>query len=150
MDISCGCHLTNIEDADQHTVIPLALLYPARGPERTEQFGPYPLDVARDATFRGTSSPRRHGFWLVWASVLLGMALRCSRSKTRFIDAGCSDAELNRHDAPTTLIRPVRYWALSHEWSASIRHRAPWYLRWNAGRYPSSRESVARRSRYDG
>ena len=46
---SCGCRLLDVEDSIQEAVIPLALLYPAIGAESTEHFGPYTLDVARDA-----------------------------------------------------------------------------------------------------
>jgi predicted dienelactone hydrolase len=49
MNPSCGCRLLEAQDTVQGAVIPLALLYPALGEERTEHFGPYALDVARDA-----------------------------------------------------------------------------------------------------
>ncbi|NVD74459.1 alpha/beta hydrolase [Duganella sp. BJB1802] len=45
----CGCRLVDIDDAVQGAVVPLALLYPADGVETAEHFGPYTLDVARDA-----------------------------------------------------------------------------------------------------
>jgi predicted dienelactone hydrolase len=57
MDTSSGCRLIEIEDAVQSTVIPVALLYPARAPERTERFGPYALDIARDAPPVGEHLP---------------------------------------------------------------------------------------------
>jgi len=41
----------------QRVAIPLALLYPARGPERLERFGPYSLAVARDAAPVGEQLP---------------------------------------------------------------------------------------------
>lgn len=50
MDTSSGCRLIEIDDEVQGTKIPLALLYPAQGPERPEQFGPYSIDVARNAS----------------------------------------------------------------------------------------------------
>ena len=53
---SCGCRLLEVEDSVQGAVIPLALLYPAVGAESTEHFGPYALDVARDA-------PAADGAW---------------------------------------------------------------------------------------
>jgi predicted dienelactone hydrolase len=53
---SCGCRLLEVEDSIQGAVIPLALLYPAVGAESTEHFGPYTLDVARDA-------PAADGAW---------------------------------------------------------------------------------------
>jgi predicted dienelactone hydrolase len=49
MTSSCGCRLVNIKDAVQGAVVPVAFLYPAAGEEKPEQFGPYTLDVARDA-----------------------------------------------------------------------------------------------------
>ena len=49
MTISCGCRLLDIHDAIQGAVIPTAILYPADGREKIEQFGPYALEVARDA-----------------------------------------------------------------------------------------------------
>ncbi|MBA2682016.1 MAG: alpha/beta fold hydrolase [Ktedonobacteraceae bacterium] len=57
MDPSCGCRLIEINDAVQRAMIPLVLLYPAREPERTERFGPYTLDVARDAPPIGQHLP---------------------------------------------------------------------------------------------
>jgi predicted dienelactone hydrolase len=49
MNPRCGCRLVDVQDTVQGVVVPLALLYPALGEERTEHFGPYSLDVARDA-----------------------------------------------------------------------------------------------------
>lgn len=49
MTSTCGCRLLNVEDHVQGALVPVALLYPAVGEERTEHFGPYTLDVARDA-----------------------------------------------------------------------------------------------------
>ncbi|RZT10750.1 Predicted dienelactone hydrolase [Duganella sp. CF402] len=46
---SCGCRLVNINDKVQGAVVPTAFLYPARGAEKPEQFGPYSLEVALDA-----------------------------------------------------------------------------------------------------
>jgi predicted dienelactone hydrolase len=46
---TCGCRLLDVHDAAQGAVIPLALLYPAMAPETSEHFGPYSLDVAKDA-----------------------------------------------------------------------------------------------------
>lgn len=57
MNLSCGCRLIEMNDAVQRAVIPLALLYPARGQERTEKFGPYTLDVAWDASPIGHHLP---------------------------------------------------------------------------------------------
>ncbi len=45
----CGCRLLDIEDAVQGAVVPLALLYPADGVETEEHFGPYTVNVAKDA-----------------------------------------------------------------------------------------------------
>jgi predicted dienelactone hydrolase len=56
MTISCGCRLLDIHDAVQGAVIPTAILYPADGREKNEQFGPYALEVARDA-------PPAAGMW---------------------------------------------------------------------------------------
>lgn len=50
MNPSCGCLLLDVKDAIQDAVIPLALLYPALGEESMTHFGPYSLEVARDAT----------------------------------------------------------------------------------------------------
>ncbi|WP_343729534.1 alpha/beta fold hydrolase [Duganella sp.] len=49
MASSCGCRLVNINDAVQGAMVPVAFLYPAVGEEKTGHFGPYSLDVARDA-----------------------------------------------------------------------------------------------------
>jgi predicted dienelactone hydrolase len=49
MNLSCGCRLLDVDDAIQGAVIPTALLYPAEGAEASEHFGPYALDVAKDA-----------------------------------------------------------------------------------------------------
>jgi hypothetical protein len=49
MDLSTGCRLIEVNDPEQRAWIPVALLYPARGPELTKRFGPYALDVAQDA-----------------------------------------------------------------------------------------------------
>lgn len=49
MTSSCGCLLVEINDAVQGAVVPTAFLYPATGQEKTEHFGPYSLDVVRDA-----------------------------------------------------------------------------------------------------
>jgi predicted dienelactone hydrolase len=49
MTLSCGCRLVNIDDTVQGATVPAAYLYPAVGDEKTERFGPYALDVARDA-----------------------------------------------------------------------------------------------------
>lgn len=57
MSVTCGCRLLDVDDTVQQAVIPLALLYPAEAPETTEQFGPYTLDVARDAPAVGGPYP---------------------------------------------------------------------------------------------
>lgn len=49
MRVSCGCKLSKVHDAIQGADVPLALLYPAVGEEKTEHFGPYSLEVASDA-----------------------------------------------------------------------------------------------------
>jgi len=49
MTPSCGCRQIEINDTVQGAVVPVALLYPAVGEEKTEHFGPYPLAVALDA-----------------------------------------------------------------------------------------------------
>ena len=48
-NFTCGCRLLNVNDTVQGAMIPLALLYPALAPESTGHFGPYTLDVAKDA-----------------------------------------------------------------------------------------------------
>jgi len=53
---NCGCRLVNIKDKVQGAVVPAAFLYPAHGEEKTEQFGPYSLEVALDA-------PPADGVW---------------------------------------------------------------------------------------
>jgi predicted dienelactone hydrolase len=55
--MSCGCRLSEVNDAVQNAVIPLALLYPAREAEREARFGPYALDVAKDAAPVGEHLP---------------------------------------------------------------------------------------------
>jgi len=57
MNLSCGCRLSQVHDAVQGADVPLALLYPAQGEERTEHFGPYALDVAMDAPPSGGPYP---------------------------------------------------------------------------------------------
>lgn len=57
MTVSCGCRLLDVDDTVQQATIPLALLYPAEAPETTEQFGPYTLEVARDALAVGGPYP---------------------------------------------------------------------------------------------
>lgn len=57
MDVSCGCRLLEIKDEVQRAVIPLALLYPARGAEHIERFGPYSLEAARDVPLVGEGLP---------------------------------------------------------------------------------------------
>jgi predicted dienelactone hydrolase len=49
MNLSCGCRVSKVHDAVQGADIPLAVLYPAHGEERTEHFGPYSLEVASNA-----------------------------------------------------------------------------------------------------
>jgi predicted dienelactone hydrolase len=56
MNPSCGCRLLEVHDGVQQAVIPLAVLYPALGAESVEHFGPYSLEVARDA-------PALDGVW---------------------------------------------------------------------------------------
>jgi len=53
MGLNVGCRLTELSDVAQDARIPLALLYPTQQPEQTERFGPYALDVARDAPLDG-------------------------------------------------------------------------------------------------
>ena len=53
----CGCRLVDIDDVAQSAVVPLALLYPADGVAATEHFGPYSVDVARDAPAVGGPYP---------------------------------------------------------------------------------------------
>jgi predicted dienelactone hydrolase len=57
MTVTCGCRLLDVDDTVQQATIPLALLYPTDAPETTEQFGPYALDVARDAPPAGGPFP---------------------------------------------------------------------------------------------
>jgi predicted dienelactone hydrolase len=57
MNPSCGCRLLEVHDAVQGAIIPLALLYPALGTESTAHFGPYSLDVAKDAPPAGGTWP---------------------------------------------------------------------------------------------
>lgn len=56
MSVRCGCKLSKVHDAVQGADVPLAVLYPAIGEEKTEHFGPYSLDVAKDA-------PPADGVW---------------------------------------------------------------------------------------
>ncbi|HEU0053799.1 MAG TPA: alpha/beta fold hydrolase [Longimicrobium sp.] len=44
-----GCRLLEAADDVRGAVVPVAILYPATAPERTERFGPYPVDVALDS-----------------------------------------------------------------------------------------------------
>lgn len=55
--MSTGCRLLEINDAIQRTDLPLAFLYPAEQPERTERFGPYTLDLALQAPPVGDQLP---------------------------------------------------------------------------------------------
>jgi predicted dienelactone hydrolase len=56
MALSCGCRLVSIKDKVQGAAVPTAFLYPVQGEEKTEQFGPYSLEVALDA-------PPADGVW---------------------------------------------------------------------------------------
>jgi predicted dienelactone hydrolase len=49
MNLSCGCRVSKVHDAVQGADIALAVLYPVRGEEHTEHFGPYSLEVASNA-----------------------------------------------------------------------------------------------------
>ena len=57
MTLACGCRLMEVHDAVQGAVVPLALLYPAEGTEALAHFGPYGLEVARDAPLAAGAWP---------------------------------------------------------------------------------------------
>lgn len=52
-----GCRTLAVQDAVQGVRLPVWILYPARAPERLEQFGPYSLAVATDAPVEGERLP---------------------------------------------------------------------------------------------
>ncbi|HWN71961.1 MAG TPA: alpha/beta fold hydrolase, partial [Haliangium sp.] len=56
-DMTVGCRALAVEDAVQGARVPVWVLYPARAPERLEQFGPYSLAVAMDAPVEGERLP---------------------------------------------------------------------------------------------
>jgi predicted dienelactone hydrolase len=57
IDSSSGCRVIEANDGAQGTAIPLVVLYPASGAERSERFGPYTVDLARDAPVVGEELP---------------------------------------------------------------------------------------------
>lgn len=54
---TCGYRTIQVFDCVQNTNVEVNFLYPASGEERTENFGPYSLDVAKDATIVGDNLP---------------------------------------------------------------------------------------------
>jgi predicted dienelactone hydrolase len=56
-DTTVGCCVLDVTDTVQGARVPMWVLYPARAPERPEQFGPYPLAVAIDAPVEGQRLP---------------------------------------------------------------------------------------------
>jgi predicted dienelactone hydrolase len=57
MWLSCGYRAIQVFDEVQKTNLPVAFLYPALAEERTESFGPYSIDVAKDASMAATALP---------------------------------------------------------------------------------------------
>lgn len=55
--MNAGCRDVDLTDAVQGERIPLRLLYPTRAPSRVERLGPYPVDIALDATPEGERLP---------------------------------------------------------------------------------------------
>ncbi|WP_375773144.1 alpha/beta fold hydrolase [Archangium gephyra] len=56
-EVTVGCRALDVADEVQGARVPVRILYPARAPERLEQFGPYPLAVATDAPVEGERLP---------------------------------------------------------------------------------------------
>lgn len=56
-EVTVGCRALDVADGIQGARVPVRVLYPARAPERLEQFGPYPLAVATDAPMEGERLP---------------------------------------------------------------------------------------------
>jgi predicted dienelactone hydrolase len=56
-ETTVGCRALDVADVVQGARIPVWVLYPARAPERPEQFGPYSLAVATDAPAEGERLP---------------------------------------------------------------------------------------------
>jgi predicted dienelactone hydrolase len=54
MWLSCGYRVIEVSDEIQKTNLTVAFLYPALAQERTERFGPYSVDVAKDAGIADT------------------------------------------------------------------------------------------------
>jgi predicted dienelactone hydrolase len=54
MWLSCGYRLIRVYDEIQKTNLAVVFLYPALAEERTERFGPYSIDVAKDAGIAAT------------------------------------------------------------------------------------------------
>lgn len=57
MPSEVGCRTLEIMDVVQGVPVPSWALYPTRTPARRESFGPYELDVARDAMIEGERLP---------------------------------------------------------------------------------------------
>lgn len=57
MWLSCGYRTTKVFDQVQKTNLFVAFLYPALAEDRTERFGPYSIDVAKDASMAATELP---------------------------------------------------------------------------------------------
>jgi len=76
-----GCRTLAVPDAVQGARVPVHVLYPTHAPARTETFGPYSLELARDAPIDGDRLPLiaiSHGTGSTpW--VLRGLASRLAR-----------------------------------------------------------------------
>jgi predicted dienelactone hydrolase len=55
--INVGCRDATFTDVVQSARIPLHILYPTNAAAHTERFGPYALDVAKDAASVGDDLP---------------------------------------------------------------------------------------------
>lgn len=55
--MNCGLHRIPLLDRVQNATIPVAVLYPTDELARTERFGPYSLEVAREAHVSGSELP---------------------------------------------------------------------------------------------
>lgn len=55
--MTVGCRSLDVTDVVQGARVPVWVLYPARAPERLEEFGPYPLAVATGAPVEGEGLP---------------------------------------------------------------------------------------------
>ena len=55
--MNVGCRALHVTDEVQDARVPVHVLYPTTAAARTETFGPYPLDIARDAPVTGERLP---------------------------------------------------------------------------------------------